>query len=158
MKFSLQELRKHQATDNQINFVTDCSSFLTPDMDDLVGLSLVQVSGIYHVHEVDNRYVFDLKIKCVCTMLCAITLKEISVPLDFETTLEFASKVEDDHTFPIDGTTIDLDPYIFAEIVVEKPMKVISPDLPNDFSEDIVTLDPEEKLKDNPFSKLRNKL
>lgn len=157
MKFSLQELRKHQATDHRIDFVSDCSSFITTDLEDLVGISPVQVSGSYTVQELGNRFVFDLQIRCDCTMLCAITLEEVTIPLDFETTLEFAEKVTDDNTFPIQGTTIDLDPIIFAEILVEKPMKVLSQNAYQDYVEDIVKLDDEEKRKDNPFSKLKIK-
>ncbi|MDD4354656.1 MAG: hypothetical protein PHP61_01990 [Candidatus Izemoplasmatales bacterium] len=157
MKFSLQELRKQQTTDNRIDFVSDCSSFITSDLEDLVGISPVQVSGTYFVHEADNRYIFDLRIRCHCIMLCAVTLEEVTVPLDFETILEFSEKITDDYTFPIQGTTIDLDPIIFSEILVEKPMRALSPNAnQKDFSE-IVKLDDEERLKDNPFSKLKNK-
>jgi len=55
----------------------------------------------------------------------------------------------------IEGNSIDLDPYVFAEILLEMPMKVVSPHAYDHYEETVVTLDEEEKKESNPFAKLK---
>lgn len=155
MKWTIHELRKHHRTNNSFEYVLDCNRYLGEDDDDLVDISPVNIQGTFFWIEQENKYLFDLKIKCVCTMLCAITLDEVEVPLSFSTTLEFANEIINDFTILIEGVTIDLDPYVWAEILVEKPMKVVSKNAYDHYLEDIVVLDQEELSEDNPFAKLK---
>jgi len=156
MKWSIHELRKHHRTENSFEYDMDCHDFLEPGTD-LVDVSLAHVRGENYWDEQEDMYVFMLNINCHLTMLCAITLKEVDVPLAFDTKLEFAHRPIDDNTILIEGETIDLDPYVWAEILIEKPMKVLSKHAYDHYVEDIVELEEEEKLEDNPFAKLKEK-
>ncbi len=155
MKWTIHELRKHHRTNNSFEYVLDCNQYLGDDADDLVDISPVNIQGLFSWIQQDKIYLFELKIQCVCTMLCAITLEEVEVPLSFSTTLEFAQEIFDDNTILIEGVTIDLDPYIWAEILIEKPMKVVSKHAYDHYQEDIVKLDLEELIDNNPFAKLK---
>ncbi len=157
MKYTVSELRKHCHTDNRIAYMFDGNEYLSDDYPDVVKTSAVVVNGTFMVDEHADRFTFDLEIACELTMLCALSLKEVIVPLSFRTTLAFADVAADDSILLIDGVTIDLDPYIWAEILVEKPMKVESKDARKHYREEIVTLDESEKLADNPFAKLIKK-
>ncbi|HOP56799.1 MAG TPA: hypothetical protein PLH02_04235 [Bacillota bacterium] len=157
MKWSTFELRKLHRTDNRFAYVCDCSDLIGENDEDLAGVSPVNVSGTFEYDEIGERYIFSIDIACHLTMLCAITLDEVDVPLNFHSILEFASVVKDDFTLPIEGTTIDLDPFIWAEIMVEKPMRVLSENAYRNYREEIIELDEAEKMADNPFAKLQKK-
>ncbi|MBU1144851.1 MAG: DUF177 domain-containing protein [Firmicutes bacterium] len=155
MKWTIHELRKLSYTNNQFEYLCECDKFINEDILDLVDISLADVKGRFNIIEENRLYLFELHIKVTLTMLCAITLKPVDVPLDFETALHFSKTFIDDDTHVIDGITIDLDPYVWAEILVEKPMKVVSKNASNPCLEELATIDEEEILTDNPFNNLK---
>jgi len=89
-------------------------------------------------------------------MACAITLEDVEVPLSFETELVFGTELVDDDVLPIDGITIDLDPSIWGEILVEKPMRVVSEHAYDHYSETRATIEADEPETANPFAKLKH--
>lgn len=154
MKWTIQELRKLSRNLHHIEGVIHVKSFITPE-DDILDIKDVQLKGEFHLIERDNIYVFDLDVQTTLTMSCAVSLKEVEVPLHFQTSLEFAESFVDDNTHIIEGITIDLDPVIYSEILIEKPMRVVHPDAYLDYHEEIETLDEDET--NNPFAALKNK-
>jgi len=157
MKYTVMELIKHYRTDNRIAYVFDGDKYLSDDYPDLVGLSPIVVSGSFQVDHDDEIFVFDLEVTCELTMLCALTLVEVKVPLSFKTTLTFALNQREDYMLQVDGLEIDLDPHVFAEILIEKPMKVVSASAREHYQEEIVNMDESEKLEASPFAKLTRK-
>ncbi|PKL00110.1 MAG: hypothetical protein CVV56_07830 [Tenericutes bacterium HGW-Tenericutes-1] len=155
MKWSINELNKFRLTNNTFDYVSDFHSFITDDLVDLIDISDVSVSGSFQVLEAFEQYLFDVKIQCTLTLACAISLKPVEVPMDFETTLSFATSLVDDSVYLIEGNTVDLDPVVWANILIEKPMRVVASDAYDEYSEEIVTLDEEEKMNQNPFGKLK---
>ena len=155
MKWSINELNKFRLTNNTFDYVGDFHSFITEDLIDLIDISPVSVSGSFQVLEAFEQYLFDVKIKCILTLACAITLKPVEVPMEFETTLSFATNLIDDSVYLIEGNTVDLDPVVWANILIEKPMRVVASDAYDDYSEDITILDENEKVNANPFGKLK---
>jgi len=154
VKWTIQELRKLSRHLHHIEGVIDVHSFLTPD-DDILDISDVRVQGEFHLLEQDNIYVFDLDVETTLMMPCAVSLKEVEVPLHFQTSLEFAETFVDDNTHIIEGITIDLDPVVYSEILIEKPMRVVHQDAYLDYHEEIETLEDDEN--NNPFAALKNK-
>ena len=55
----------------------------------------------------------------------------------------------------LDGITIDLLPIIWSNIVLEKPMRILSENAYDNFSENNIELEADENEK-NAFSKLKN--
>lgn len=155
MKWTVHQLRKLVNSDNTFAYVTDLSNHLGESTPDLFGISPVSVSGMFMVTNQDNEFRFSIDVACELVMACAITLEEVLVPLAFTTELVFARKIDDDDQLPIEGITIDLDPYVFAEILVEKPMRVVKEGAYEGYVETIVTLDDEQPLETNPFAKLK---
>lgn len=155
MKWTTHELVKLAKSDNLLDFTLDLNRFVTEEQEDLVGLSKTRVTGDFVYDDVNEIFDFNLRIQTTLTMLCALTLKEVKVPLDFTSSLSFSTAYVDDDTHVIDGITIDIDQYIYAEILIEKPMKVYSPHAREEYQEVIETLDEDEKLKDSPFAKLK---
>lgn len=157
MKWATKELRKLVHIDNRFQYSVDLTDYLQEDMADLIGISPVTVEGNFHYLEEEDRYLFQVTVECTLTMACAITLEPVDVPLRFATDLEFGHEISDDNTLPIIGDTIDLDPAIFASILIEKPMRALSPNAYDHYEETIVELDEDEKMENNPFAQWKKK-
>ncbi len=155
MKWTIHELIKMARSENTFDFTLDLNRFITEEFEDFVRLSPTEVKGNYEVLDEKRLFVFNLNIKTEITMLCSLTLKEVPVNLDFATELRFSTEYIDDDTHVLDGITIDLEPYVFSEILIEKPMKVISEDAYEEYKEDNFKLPEEEILENNPFAKLK---
>ncbi|MBN2540204.1 MAG: hypothetical protein JXB08_01630 [Bacilli bacterium] len=153
MKWTIQELIKKAKSDNTIETTLQLSRFLTEELEDLVGIGDTLVTGDYTYDDIEEVFDFQLHIETTLTMLCALTLKEVPVKLNFTSHIGFSLVYIDDDTHVIDGITIDLDQYIFSEILVEKPMKVYSPQAMEEYREDIYEMDEEERMATSPFAK-----
>ena len=158
MKWTTHELKKLSRTNNQFSFQCNCEQFLDERDADIVSVSPADVKGSFRLVERDGLYVFDVNITCHLTMLCALSLREVDVPLSFDTTITFAENVTEDYMHAIDGLTIDLDPYVWSEIMIEKPMKVISAHAREEYEEDIEEMTEEEKAELSPFATLKDKI
>lgn len=155
VKWTIHELKKKVYSDNEIDASVDLSSFVTEDFNDIKKISSTQVTGYFFYEEEEDIYTFSLDIQTTLTMLCSITLKEVDVALDFHSDIMFSETTEDDDIHKIDGITIDLLPYVFSEIVTEKPMKVVSEDAYENSDEEQETLTEEEIVENSPFAKLK---
>jgi len=153
LKWTIQELVKKAKSDTSIEATLNLSRFLTDELEDLIGISETHVSGDYIYDDIDETFDFQLNIKTTLTMLCALTLKEVFVPMNFTSHIAFSVNYIDDDTHVIDGITIDLDQVIFSEILVEKPMKVYHPDAMKEYHEDLYEMDEEERMATSPFAK-----
>ena len=100
--------------------------------------------------EIDNNqeFVFYMDIKCTLTLPCAITLEEVDYVIDISIE-ETLSTVENDDFHTIEGITVDLLPIIWSNIVMEKPMRVLSENAYDNFSENNVKLEVDENEKKN---------
>jgi uncharacterized metal-binding protein YceD (DUF177 family) len=155
MKWATHELQRLVHIDNSFRYTADLAEFLNEDLVDVMDIGPAEISGTFHCMEEEGRYLFEVNVECTLTMACAITLDPVSVPLRFDAELEFGKDPQDDYTIPIEGNTIDLDPAVFAEIMIQKPMRVLSPHAYDHYQEEIVTLDEDEKNESNPFAKLK---
>jgi len=155
LKWTIHELIKKANNENFIQAKLDLRPYLSKEFEDLIDILETDVSGDYESFQAEEMFSFNLDIKTTLIMLCSITLKEIEVPLNFHSQINFSLSFIDDDTHVIEGITIDLKPYIFSEILVEKPMRVISEDAYNDYHDEITKLTEEEKEVNNPFAKLK---
>jgi uncharacterized protein len=126
---------------------------------DIRKLSEIKVNG--SIRDDENSYALDLDIKGVMILPCSITLVDVKYPFDIEIN-EIIDKNDSDYEdyLKIINNTLDIMPIIWQNIVVEIPMKVVSPNLDNTKlkgdgwellteEEKISEIDPRlEKLKD----------
>lgn len=155
VKWTIHELKKRVYGDNEIDSSVDLSSFVTGDFNDIKKISPTKVKGYFFYEEEEDVYTFSLDIQTTLTMLCSVTLKALDVDLDFHSDIMFSETTEDDDIHTIDGITIDLLPYLFSEIVTEKPMKVVSKDAYQNYDENQEVLTEEEIVENSPFAKLK---
>ncbi|XMB72726.1 hypothetical protein RJI07_02175 [Mycoplasmatota bacterium WC30] len=155
MKWTIHELVKKAKADSDLNFKLELQGYITEKQEDLVGISTTEVSGYFEYYKDENLFVFNLGIQTTLTMLCSLTLKEVLVELDFNSQINFSTEFIDDDTHLIDGITIDLDQYIFGEILIEKPMKVYDPNALKEYHEEKFKASEEELITSSPFAKIK---
>lgn len=149
MKWTIHELIKNANTNNTFETTLDFSDKI--ENSDILKISKVEVSGDYEIYD-NIEYIFYIDIKCTLTMACAITLKEVDVVLDF-TAEEVFTEDKDDEFNTIDGITIDLLPIIWSNIILEKPMRVVSENAYDNFELDNTEI---EDDVNEAFSKLKD--
>lgn len=155
MKWTIHELIKNSKTNTDLEFSLDLNHFITEDIEDLVRMPNTKVTGFYDYYEEDELFVFDLSVKTELIMLCALTLEEVKVDINFHTQLNYSTDPLDDDTHKIEGITIEIDQYIFSEILVEKPMKVYAKGALENYHEDIYEIPDEEIVSSSPFAKIK---
>ena len=155
LKWTIHELIKNAKTNKELDFSLELGQYITQEQEDLVDISVATVTGFYEYFKDENLFVFDFIITTSLTMLCALTLEEVMVDIDFETQLNFSTKYIDDDTHVIEGITIEIDQYIFSEILIEKPMKVYTPNALEEYKEDVFKASEEELVSSSPFAKIK---
>ena len=78
-------------------------------------------------------------------------MKEVEYPLDIETEEVFTT-YQDDETLQIEGITIDLLPIIWSNIILDKPMRVVSEGAYDEVDFENTTF---EEETDNAFADLK---
>ena len=97
---------------------------------DIRDISKVKVEGSIRPYE--NNFELDMNIKCTLTLICSISLKDVKYDVDIdvnEVIGESTDEVEIEENNKIINNTIDLIPIIWQNIILEVPLKVISPDI-----------------------------
>ena len=149
MKWTTYELIKLVNVNNEINETIDLSSYIKET--DIEKISPVKVTGDFEVYD-SEEFVFYLNIKCTLTMLCAITMKEVEYPMDIEVEETFSVNKSEDYII-IDGITIDLLPIIWSNIILEKPMRVLSENAYDEVTYETTEIEVVEK--ENAFANLK---
>lgn len=129
MKWTIQELIKLENINNEYSDVLDFSDKI--EKTDIIAISDVYVDGEFEIFD-QEEFVFFTHVECTISMECALTLKPVEVKLSFDTEDVF-STFEDENNYTIDGITVDLYPVLWSNILLEKPMRVISPGAYDEF-------------------------
>ena len=126
--------------------------------DDIRDISKVSVNG----NITNDGYMLSLRlnIKCVLTLICSISLKDVKYDVDIDIEEEISE--ENDENMKILNNSIDLLPIIWQNILMEIPIKVVSPDIEekNIYGDGwkFITDEEEEKEIDPRLSKLKDYL
>lgn len=121
MKWSLQQLYRYGK--NTFSFSEDYDfSEKIKNIDDILDISIVHIEGTGRNIN-DNRYMFDINIKCNLVLECARTLEPVDFPIDLNVT-EIYDTVDDGEVNFVDKNTIDLEDVVWENIYLEKPMRV----------------------------------
>lgn len=122
MKWTTHELIKLVNTNNEIDEVVDLSGYI--ENTDIIRISPVEVTGDFEIYDAEE-FAFYLDIRCTLTLPCALTLEEVEYPVDLSVEEVFTT-YKDEESNTIDGITIDLLPIIWSNILLDKPMRVVS--------------------------------
>lgn len=100
---------------------------------DIKDISKVKING--SIKPFENNYELNLNIKCILTLICSISLKDVKYNIDInvnEIIGESNENFELEENNKIINNTIDLIPIIWQNIILEVPLKVISSDVSYD--------------------------
>ena len=136
-------------------------SFSKEDMEgtDLLKLDNVKITGELHKNVLGN-IVLSVEVSGVMVLPCAVTLVPVEYPFSLIIDDEVEKLYENIGENPINlQNTIDILPIIWENILMEIPMRVVSPDAENvKLSGDGWKLVTEEDNKNNPLSELMDML
>ena len=136
-------------------------SFSKEEMEgtDLLKLDNVKIVGELHKNVLGN-IVLSVDVSGVMVRPCAITLRPVEYPFSLIIDDEVEKLYENIGENPINlQNTIDILPIIWENILMEIPMRVVSPDAENvKLSGDGWKLVTEEDNKNNPLSELMDML
>ena len=97
---------------------------------DIKDISKVKVKG--KIVPFQNNFEISLNIKCTLTLICSISLKDVKYDINInvnETIGEDSEDTELEENNKIINNSIDLIPIIWQNIILEVPLKVVSPDV-----------------------------
>lgn len=149
MKWTTHELIKLENIDNEINETIDITELI--DNTDIIKISPVEVTGDFEIYD-SEEFAFYLDIKCTLILPCALTLEEVEYNVDLSVEEVFTTN-KDDESNNIDGITIDLLPIIWSNILLDKPMRVVSKDAYDNI--DFENTEFEEEETTNVFASLK---
>ena len=126
---------------------------------DIKEISKVKVSGEITNDEVET--VINLNIKCNLTLTCSVSLKDVNYPVDINIEEIIGENDENLEDFDkIINNSIDLVPIIWQNILLEVPIRVVSPDVKeeNIYGDGwkFITKEEEKKEIDPRLSKLKD--
>ena len=123
MNIDLSKLLYDQTDEIVIDEVIDIpKEYLTNDIKDI---SKVAVNG--NITNDGYMLSLDLNIKCTLTLICSISLKDVKYEIN--TDIEEEISEDSDENMKILNNSIDLLPIIWQNILMEIPIKVVSPDI-----------------------------
>ena len=123
MNIDLSKLLYNQVDEIVINEEIDIpKEYLNNDIKDI---SKVSVNGSI----TNDGYMLslNLNIKCILTLICSISLKDVKYEIN--TDIEEEISEDNDENMKILNNSIDLLPIIWQNILMEIPIKVVSPDI-----------------------------
>ncbi len=151
MKWTIHELRKLQNINNEFEGTVDLTNYIKNT--DIIKISPVKIKGSFEIYD-DSMYEFYFDITCTLTLACAITLVEVPYLLDISVEEIFSTDKEDEYNY-IEGITIDLLPFIWSNIILEKPMRIISENAYQNQESEIPEIEEAESIN-KAFAKLKS--
>jgi len=154
MNIDLSKLLYNQTDEIIIDEVIDIpKEYLTEDIKDI---SKVTVTG--NVTSDGYMLCLNLNIKCTLTLICSISLKDVKYDINCDIEEEISE--DNDENMKILNNSIDLLPIIWQNILMEIPIKVVSPDVEekNIYGDGwkFITDEDEDKEIDPRLSKLKD--
>lgn len=123
MNIDLSKLLYNQTDEIVIDEVIDIpKEYLTKDIKDI---SKVTVNG--NITSDGYMLSLNLNIKCILTLICSISLKDVKYDINLDIDEEISE--DNDENMKILNNSIDLLPIIWQNILMEIPIKVVSPDI-----------------------------
>ena len=100
------------------------------DNTDIRDISEIYVKG--SIKPLEDNYELNLNVKCTLTLVCSISLKDVKydINININDIIGESNEYTDlEENNKIINNTIDLIPIIWQNIILEVPLKVISPDI-----------------------------
>ena len=159
MKIDLTKLFYNEVDRIDINDSIDIPEEYYSDNKDIKKVSKVDIEG--DITDNGESFTVNLNIKCDLTLICSISLKDVNYPININIEEIIAENGENLEEFDkIINNSIDLLPIIWQNILVEVPMKVVSPDIKeeNIYGDGwkFITKEEENKEIDPRLSKLKD--
>ena len=125
MKWAIAQLVKQGSKVFEIDELIDFSDIVNAH-DEIRKLSKLKVTGTGQLQ--GKKVVFNLHIEGTMTLPCAVTLDDVEYPFDYDSVEIFVLDAdlyeEGEDEYLVTGTTIELAPIIWQNILLQKPLRV----------------------------------
>ncbi len=99
------------------------------DGTEIRNIDKVKINGVIFPHD-NNNFEINLNIKCDLILPCSISLEDVDYKVDTDITEIIGENNEElEENNKIINNTIDLIPIIWQNIILEVPLKVVSPNV-----------------------------
>jgi len=130
LKWSVPELLKHREDSLEVNETVSIDDLKERDFE-VRDVSPVKVTGLGSIKQ--EVITFYITIEGVLTLPCSVTLDDVLYPFQIHTSETFRLSpriTEEDvvgaEVHDVENQIVDLKPYIVEEILVQKPIRVVS--------------------------------
>ena len=150
MKWAIAQLIKHGSEIFEINELVDFTDILKKS-DDIRKLSKVKVTGTGQLQ--GKKVIFNLHIEGTMTLPCALTLDDVDYPYSVDTVevfvLDSENYQEGDDEYLVTGTTVELAPVVWQNIVLQKPLRVVKEGAYDELKKQGIELESEDDLHES---------
>ena len=119
--------------------------------DEIRKLSKVKVTGTGQLQ--GKKVVFNLHIEGTMTLACALTLDDVEYPFDYDSVEVFVLDAdlyeEGEDEYLVTGTTIELAPVIWQNILLQKPLRVVKEGAYEEMKKKGIEFETEEDLHES---------
>ncbi len=149
MKWSVSQLIKQGSKVFEIDETIDFKN-VVEDRDEIRQLSKIKVTGTGQLQA--KKVVFQLHIEGTMTLACALTLDDVQYPFETDTVeifvldSELYQDGEDEHL--VTGTTVDLTPIIWQNVMLEKPLRVVKDGAYDEMEKRGIDIESEEEFEE----------
>ena len=150
MKWAIAQLVKQGSKVFEIDELIDFSDIVNAH-DEIRKLSKVKVTGTGQLQ--GKKVVFNLHIEGTMTLPCAVTLDDVEYPFDYDSVEIFVLDAdlyeEGEDEYLVTGTTIELAPIIWQNILLQKPLRVVKEGAYEEMKKKGIELETEEDLHES---------
>jgi len=150
MKWAIAQLIKQGSEIFEINELVDFTDILKKN-DEIRKLSKVKVTGTGQLQ--GKKVIFNIHIEGVMTLPCALTLDDVDYPYSMDSVeifvLDSESYQEGDDEYLVTGTTVELAPVVWQNIVLQKPLRVVKEGAYEELKKQGIELESEDDLHES---------
>ena len=150
MKWAIAQLVKQGSKVFEIDELIDFSDMVNAH-DEIRKLSKVKVTGTGQLQ--GKKVVFNLHMEGTMTLPCAVTLDDVEYPFDYDSIEIFVLDAdlyeEGEDEYLVTGTTIELAPIIWQNILLQKPLRVVKEGAYEEMKKQGIEFETEEDLHES---------
>lgn len=150
MKWAIAQLIKQGSQVFEINELVDFSD-VVKNHDEIRDLSKIKVTGTGQLQ--GKKVVFNLTIEGTMILPCALTLEDVEYPFSIDTVeifvLDSALYEEGEDEILVTGTSVELAPVIWQNIMLEKPLRVVKEGAHEQLKKQGIEFETEEDLHES---------
>ncbi|MGL4373106.1 MAG: YceD family protein, partial [Turicibacter sp.] len=161
MKWAIAQLIKKGSEIFEIDETVDFEDIVKRH-DEIRSMSKVRVTGTGQLQQGKKKIVFVLHIEGTMTLPCALTLDDVVYPFDSDSVEIFVLDKdiyeEDEDEYLVTGTTVELAPVVWQNILLQKPLRIVKDGAYDEIKKRGIEIESEEEFAQAAMAEQANKI